>query len=164
MSGCLSRAPYRAPGPQPRACALTGHRTGNSWVLRPALNPLSHTIQGLLSVLGGSHLKSQHLLLPLLKSLTRIISRGLHLITPGASQISAPGKGLPEGWLQVRAPAACQQATRSHFLYNIYYPLYPFFLCPRFMTSLPSFRATAPCPRCLEQSVSGSAHAVPERE
>ena len=32
--------------PLTQACALTGNRTGDLWVCRPALNPLSHTSQG----------------------------------------------------------------------------------------------------------------------
>ena len=32
--------------PAIQACALTGNQTGNSLILRPALNPLSHTSQG----------------------------------------------------------------------------------------------------------------------
>ena len=32
--------------PRTQACALTGNRTGNPLVPRPALNPLSHTSQG----------------------------------------------------------------------------------------------------------------------
>ena len=34
--------------PATQACALTGNRTSNTLVCRPALNPLSHTSQGLL--------------------------------------------------------------------------------------------------------------------
>ena len=40
--------------PATRACALTGNRTGNSSVHRPALNPLSHTSQGNVSVFHKS--------------------------------------------------------------------------------------------------------------
>ena len=40
MCRYLSRAPYWGPGPQPR------NRTNDPVVLRPALNPLSHTSQG----------------------------------------------------------------------------------------------------------------------
>ena len=32
--------------PTTQACALTGNQTGNPFVHRPALNPLSHTSQG----------------------------------------------------------------------------------------------------------------------
>ena len=32
--------------PATQACVLTGNRTGDLWFHRPALNPLSHTIQG----------------------------------------------------------------------------------------------------------------------
>ena len=31
--------------PATQACALTGNRTGDLWVCRPALSPLSHTSQ-----------------------------------------------------------------------------------------------------------------------
>ena len=37
--------------PTTQACALTGTQTGDPLVLRPALNPLSHTSQGSPSVL-----------------------------------------------------------------------------------------------------------------
>ena len=43
--GCLSCAPYWGPGPG--SCARTENRTGNPQVRRLALNPLSHTSQGL---------------------------------------------------------------------------------------------------------------------
>ena len=43
MCGCYSRAPYWGPEP----CVLTGNLTSDPLVLRPALNPLSHTSQGL---------------------------------------------------------------------------------------------------------------------
>ena len=33
--------------PATQVCALTGNRTGNPLVLRPALNPLSHTSQAI---------------------------------------------------------------------------------------------------------------------
>ena len=33
--------------PATQACALTGNQTGDPFVHRPALNPLSHTNQGL---------------------------------------------------------------------------------------------------------------------
>ena len=41
-----SHAPLLGTCPATQACALTGNQTGNPLVLRPALNPLSHTIQG----------------------------------------------------------------------------------------------------------------------
>ena len=41
----LTRPPLRTL-PATQACALTGNRTGDSLVLRPELNPLSHTSQG----------------------------------------------------------------------------------------------------------------------
>ena len=49
MCGCLLCAPYWGPGLQHRHAiwlALTGNRTSDPSVHRPALNPLSHTIQG----------------------------------------------------------------------------------------------------------------------
>ena len=45
MCGCLS-CPQLGTWPATQACALTGNRTGNPSVLRPALNPLRHTSQG----------------------------------------------------------------------------------------------------------------------
>ena len=42
--GCLSRTPLGT-RPTTQACALTGSRTGDPLVLRPALSPLSHTCQ-----------------------------------------------------------------------------------------------------------------------
>ena len=38
--------PFLGTWPATQACALTGNRTGDSLVCRPALNPLSHTSQG----------------------------------------------------------------------------------------------------------------------
>ena len=43
VCGCLS---LLGTWPTAQACALTGNRTSNPLVLRPALNPLSHTNQG----------------------------------------------------------------------------------------------------------------------
>ena len=49
MCGCLLHAPYWGPpGLQPRHVPLAGHRTSDPSVHRPALNPLSHTSQGLI--------------------------------------------------------------------------------------------------------------------
>ena len=42
----LSRVPPTDTWPATQACALTGNRTSNLSVCRPALNPLSHTSQG----------------------------------------------------------------------------------------------------------------------
>ena len=47
MCGCLSCVPPPGTWHAPQACALTGNRTGDPLVLRPTLNPLSHTSQGL---------------------------------------------------------------------------------------------------------------------
>ena len=47
MCGCLSCAPYRGPGLQPRHVPYTGNPTGDPLVHRPACNPLSHTSQAL---------------------------------------------------------------------------------------------------------------------
>ena len=48
--GNVDRLPltHHHPGtwPTTQACALTGNRTGDLLVCRPALNPLSHTSQG----------------------------------------------------------------------------------------------------------------------
>ena len=33
--------------PATQVCALTGNQTGDPWVHRPAVNPLSHTSQGM---------------------------------------------------------------------------------------------------------------------
>ena len=41
-----SGMPLLGIGPSTQACALTGNRTGDPLVHRPALNPLSHTSQG----------------------------------------------------------------------------------------------------------------------
>ena len=47
MCGCLSCAtPSLGTWPATQACALTGNRTGDLLVHRPALNPLSDTSQG----------------------------------------------------------------------------------------------------------------------
>ena len=46
MCSCLSCVPYWGPGAQLRHVPLTGYRTGDPSVHRPALNPLSHTSQG----------------------------------------------------------------------------------------------------------------------
>ena len=46
MCGYLLCTPYRGPGPQPQARALTGNRTGDPLVCRPVLKPLSHSSQG----------------------------------------------------------------------------------------------------------------------
>ena len=45
--------------PISQACALTGNQTSDPSVLRPALNPLSHTSQGSNFILNGYNLK-QH--------------------------------------------------------------------------------------------------------
>ena len=47
MCGCLSHAPHWGTWPATQTCALTGNRTDDPLVCRPALNPLSHTGQGL---------------------------------------------------------------------------------------------------------------------
>ena len=52
MCGCLLCAPYWGPGPATQTCALTGNRTSNLLVCRPALNPLSHASQGLVHLFG----------------------------------------------------------------------------------------------------------------
>ena len=44
--GCLSCAPLLGTWPATQACALTGNRTDDPVVDRPALNPFSHTSQG----------------------------------------------------------------------------------------------------------------------
>ena len=38
-------------GPTTQTCVLTGNRTGDPFICSPALNPLSHTSQGNLSIL-----------------------------------------------------------------------------------------------------------------
>ena len=43
--GCLAR-PLLGTWPTTQVCALTGNRTGDPLVHRPALNPLCHTSQG----------------------------------------------------------------------------------------------------------------------
>ena len=47
MCGCLSCAPLLGTWPTTQAGALTGNRTGDPLVCRLAINPLSHTSQGL---------------------------------------------------------------------------------------------------------------------
>ena len=42
----LFTRPLLGTWPATQACAMTGNRTGNLSVHRPALNPLSHTRQG----------------------------------------------------------------------------------------------------------------------
>ena len=46
MCGCLLHIPPPGTRPATQACALTGNRTGDPFVHRLALNPLSHTSQG----------------------------------------------------------------------------------------------------------------------
>ena len=46
MCGCLSHAPPLGTWPSTQACALTGNRTSNPLVHRPALSPLSYTCHG----------------------------------------------------------------------------------------------------------------------
>ena len=46
MCGCLSCAPALGAWPTTQACALTGNRTSDLLLCRPALNPLSYTSQG----------------------------------------------------------------------------------------------------------------------
>ena len=46
MDGLPFARPQLVTCPVTQACALTGNRTGNLSILRPALNPLSHTSQG----------------------------------------------------------------------------------------------------------------------
>ena len=48
--------------PATQACALTGNRTGNALVHRPALNPLSYTSQGLVApfLTEESEILTQH--------------------------------------------------------------------------------------------------------
>ena len=46
MYGCISHAPYRGPGLQPRYVPLTGNQTSDPFFHRPVLNSLSHTSQG----------------------------------------------------------------------------------------------------------------------
>ena len=52
-------SPLLGTWPATQACALTenqtGNRTGNPLVHRPALKPLSHTSQGLITVLSGAY-------------------------------------------------------------------------------------------------------------
>ena len=43
MCGCLSHDPYWKPYPATQEGALTGNRTGDPFVCRSVLNPLSHT-------------------------------------------------------------------------------------------------------------------------
>ena len=47
MHGCLLSTPLLGTWPTTQARTLTGNRTHNPLVHRPALNPLSHTSQGL---------------------------------------------------------------------------------------------------------------------
>ena len=54
MCGCLSCTPNWGTWPSPQACALTGNRTSDPLVCRPALNPLSHTSQGKIMFLTAS--------------------------------------------------------------------------------------------------------------
>ena len=49
MCGCLSCAPLLGTWLPTQACAVTGNRTGDPLVCSPALNPLSHTSQGISS-------------------------------------------------------------------------------------------------------------------
>ena len=46
--------------PTTQACALTGNWTGNPWVHRPALNPLSHTSQGKMFIFYYTKVRSLH--------------------------------------------------------------------------------------------------------
>ena len=48
MCGCLLHVPPLGTWPATQACALTGNRTRDPLLCRPALNPLSHTNQGLI--------------------------------------------------------------------------------------------------------------------
>ena len=43
--------------PASRACALSGNRTGDLFIRRPALNPLSHTSQGISFFINLEYLK-----------------------------------------------------------------------------------------------------------
>ena len=43
MCGCLLQDPQLGAWPTTQACALTGNQTGDPFVCRPALSPLSHT-------------------------------------------------------------------------------------------------------------------------
>ena len=51
MCGWPLMRPLLGTWPATPACVLTGNRTGNLLVRRPALNPLSHTSQGYPSLL-----------------------------------------------------------------------------------------------------------------
>ena len=51
MCGYLSHAPQLGTWPATQACALTGNRTNDPLLRRPALNPLSHSSQGVLEFL-----------------------------------------------------------------------------------------------------------------
>ena len=46
MCGCHLHGPSPGTWPTTQACVLTGNWTGNPLILRPELNPLSHTSQG----------------------------------------------------------------------------------------------------------------------
>ena len=46
MCGCLSHTIYGGTWPASYACALTGTRTSDPQIHRPALNPVSHTSRG----------------------------------------------------------------------------------------------------------------------
>ena len=55
-----SHVPPTGTWPETQACALTGNQTSDPLVCRLVLNPLSHTSQGLMSILiistyNGSH-------------------------------------------------------------------------------------------------------------
>ena len=48
---CVVAHPLLGTWPATHACALTGNRTRDPLVHRPALNPLSHTSQGICLIL-----------------------------------------------------------------------------------------------------------------
>ena len=52
VCGCLSHRPLPGTWPTTQTCALTGNRTGDPLICELALNPLSHTSQGGLGILG----------------------------------------------------------------------------------------------------------------
>ena len=56
MCGCLLHAPPLGTWPTTQACALPGSQTSDPLVLRPVLNPPSHTSQGRnLHILNGAN-------------------------------------------------------------------------------------------------------------